>query len=62
MSCSSLGAEESSQSKVTEFDYTLSCDKHIGRFDVPMHDPARVHVVESTADLYEVFPDGLLGD
>ena len=62
MSCSSLGAEESSQSKVPQFDYTLGRDKHIGRFYVPMHDPARVHMVERTADLYEVFPDGLLGD
>ena len=62
MTCSSLGAEESSQSKVPQFDYTLSRDKHIGRFFVPMHDPARVHMVERTADLYEVFPDDLLGD
>lgn len=62
MSCCSFGTEESSKTKIPKLDDTLSRDKHISRFDVSVHDTSRVHVVESTANLYEVFPDSLLGD
>ena len=62
MSCCCLGAKESAQSKISEFDNALRCYKNVGWFDVPVHNTSGMHVVEGATDLNKIFPDGLLWD
>ena len=55
-----LRAEESAKSQVAEFHHSLSCYKHIGRFDISVHDPTWVHMVQGTTYLYKILPYCLL--
>ena len=62
VSCDRLRAEITSQPQITELYDTAGRDEDIGGFDVAMHDPLDVHVLERGRYLHEVLPDGLLRD
>ena len=56
-----LGTEKTAQAQIAQFDHAVSGDKDIGWFDISVHDPLVVHMLEGATKLNKVLPNGSFG-